>query len=72
MNLQEINSIISKINNKVFSPVYFLMGEETYYIDLINDLLEKKVLNEEEKSFNQTSHHAKDTSVEETIPLGKP
>ena len=40
MNLQEINSIISKINNKVYSPVYFLMGEETYYIDLISDLLE--------------------------------
>ena len=71
MNLQEINSIISKINNKVFSPVYFLMGEETYYIDLINDLLEKKVLNEEEKSFNQTILYGKDTSVEEIISVCK-
>ena len=35
MNLQEINSIVSKINNKVYNPIYFLMGEETYYIDLI-------------------------------------
>ena len=71
MNLQEINSIISKINNKVYSPVYFLMGEETYYIDLINDLLENEVLNEEEKSFNQTILYGKDTSCEEIISVCK-
>ena len=60
MNLQEINSIISKINNNVFSPVYFLMGEETYYIDLITNLLEQKVLNNDERSFNQTVLYGKD------------
>ena len=51
MNLQEINSIISKIKNKVYSPIYFLMGEETYYIDFITELLDKEVLNEDEKEF---------------------
>lgn len=71
MNLQEINSIISKINNKVYSPVYFLMGEETYYIDLISDLLENKVLSEEEKSFNQTILYGKDTTAEEIISVCK-
>jgi len=71
MNLQEINSIISKINNKVYSPVYFLMGEETYYIDLISDLLEHKVLSEEEKSFNQTILYGKDTTAEEIISVCK-
>ena len=71
MNLQEINSIISKINNKVYSPVYFLMGEETYYIDLISDLLESKVLSEEEKSFNQTILYGKDTTAEEIISVCK-
>lgn len=71
MNLQEINSIISKINNKVYNPVYFLMGEETYYIDLISDLLENKVLSEEEKSFNQTILYGKDTTAEEIISVCK-
>ena len=71
MNLQEINSIISKINNKVYSPVYFLMGEETYYIDLISDLLENKVLSQEEKSFNQTILYGKDTTAEEIISVCK-
>ncbi|MDA9622177.1 DNA polymerase III subunit delta [Flavobacteriaceae bacterium] len=71
MNLQEINSIVSKINNKVFSPVYFLMGEEAYYIDLINDLLLNKVLNEDEKSFNQTILYGKDTNTDEIISVCK-
>ena len=71
MNLQVIIRIISKINNKVYSPVYFLMGEETYYIDLISDLLENKVLSEEEKSFNQTILYGKDTTAEEIISVCK-
>ena len=67
MNLQEINSRISKIKNKVYSPIYFLMGEETYYIDFITELLDKEVLNEDEKNFNKTVLYGKDTTVEELI-----
>ena len=67
MNLQEINSIISKIKNKVYSPIYFLMGEETYYIDFITDLLDKEVLSKDEKNFNKTVLYGKDTSIEELI-----
>ena len=62
---------ISKINNKVYSPIYFLMGEETYYIDLFTELLEKNILSEEEKSFNQTVLYGKDTSVDEIISVCK-
>ena len=67
MNLQEINSIISKIKNKTYSPIYFLMGEETYYIDFITQLLEENVLSEDEKNFNKTVLYGKDSSVEELI-----
>ena len=71
MNLQEINSIISKIKNKVYSPIYFLMGEETYYIDYITDLLNQNVLNENEKNFNKTVLYAKDTSIDDLISCCK-
>jgi len=71
MNLQEINSIISKINNKVFSPIYFFMGEETYYIDLFTEMLEELVLNEDEKSFNQTILYGKDTTIDEVVSVCK-
>jgi|TARA_B110000444_G_C18842602_1_gene599843 DNA polymerase-3 subunit delta len=71
MNLQEINIIISKIKKKIYSPIYFLMGEETYYIDFITNLLEKNVLSEDEKNFNKTVLYGKDSSVEEVISYCK-
>ena len=43
------------------------MGEETYYIDFITELLEIEVLNEDEKNFNKTILYGKDTTVEELI-----
>ena len=67
MNLQEINSIISKIKNKIYSPIYFLMGEETYYIDSITKLLNENVLSDDQESFNKTILYGKDTSVENII-----
>ena len=36
--------IISDLKNRIFKPVYFLAGEEPYYIDLITDYIEDKVL----------------------------
>ena len=43
------------------------MGEETYYIDFITDLLDKEVLSKDEKNFNKTVLYGKDTSIEELI-----
>lgn len=71
MNLQEINSVISKIKNKVFSPIYFLMGEETYYIDYITELIDNEVLSDDEKNFNKTILYGKDSSVEDLISCCK-
>ena len=71
MNLQEINIIVSKIKSKVYSPIYFLMGEETFYIDHITNLLQDQILSQEEKSFNQTILYGKDTSVTELVSLCK-
>ena len=71
MNLQEINIIVSKIKSKVYSPIYFLMGEETFYIDHITNLLLDQILSEEEKSFNQTILYGKDSSITELVSLCK-
>ena len=43
--------IIGELKMKVYHPVYFLMGEEPYYIDRITDYIAEKVLGEAEKSF---------------------
>ena len=46
--------IVRNVKNKVYSPIYFLMGEEDYYIDRISDYIMDSVLTDTEKEFNQT------------------
>ncbi len=65
------NEIISNIDNGDISPVYFLYGEEDYFIDTISDYIEKNMLKEDEKSFNQMIIYGRDTSVEELITHAK-
>ena len=63
--------IIQQIDNKVFSPVYFLMGEETFYIDKISEHISKNILSQEEKEFNQTTLYGKDIDVSTIISEAK-
>ena len=56
-------AILQKLKNKNYEPVYFLQGEETYYIDRISDYIELKALEEHEKSFNQIILYGKDVNV---------
>ncbi|MFA9290289.1 MAG: DNA polymerase III subunit delta, partial [Solirubrobacteraceae bacterium] len=69
--MKEFENIVKDIKNKRFFPVYFLMGEEPYFIDKITNLLEETVLTEEEKSFNLTISYSKDASLEEIISICK-
>ncbi|MDP3443911.1 MAG: DNA polymerase III subunit delta [Ignavibacteria bacterium] len=55
--------IISNIRNKVFHPIYFLMGEESYFIDSITEMLEEHVLEEQYRSFNQLVIYGRDVDV---------
>ena len=63
--------IIQQINNKVYQPVYFLMGEESYYTDKISDYISENVLTQEEKEFNQITLYGKDTDVATVISEAK-
>lgn len=57
------NNILRDIRNRVFHPIYFLMGEESFYIDVIADYIEAKVLSETEKEFNLSILYGKDTDI---------
>jgi DNA polymerase-3 subunit delta len=52
--------IISDWENKIFKNIYWLEGEEDYYIDMIMDYAEHKILNEAEAGFNLTVFYGKD------------
>ncbi|MBL7827680.1 MAG: DNA polymerase III subunit delta [Saprospiraceae bacterium] len=53
-------TILSDIKQKRFSPVYFLHGEESFFIDQIADAVEAYALPEAERGFNQTILYGKD------------
>ncbi len=53
-----------QIQQKKYAPIYLLQGEEAFFIDQLADELESKVLNENERSFNQTILYGKDTDAD--------
>lgn len=59
--------VIDSINKGIFAPVYLLMGEEDYYIDKIVDLLESRVVPEDEKDFNSATYYGADVDVRQVI-----
>lgn len=59
------------MKNKNFSPIYFLMGDEPHFIDIIENALSESVLTEEEKSFNQTLFYGKDSTIPEIVDACK-
>ncbi len=66
-----IETILSDIKKRAFKPIYFLHGEESYYIDFIADLLENVVLSEAEKGFNQTILYGKEVDMLTIISTAK-
>ncbi|MBN8695913.1 MAG: DNA polymerase III subunit delta [Bacteroidetes bacterium] len=67
----DFNQIMSDLKKKVYKPVYFLMGDEPYFIDIISDYIENNVLDESEKEFNQSVLYGKDVTAADVIGAAK-
>ncbi len=63
--------IMSSLQAKQYAPVYFLMGEESYYIDLISNYIIDYVLTNEEKEFNLTVAYGSDLDISMVINTAK-
>lgn len=59
----EAKEIIAQFKSKETQPVYFLHGEEPFYIDQITDAAIKHILEESERDFNQTVVYGKDVDL---------
>ncbi|HZH73864.1 MAG TPA: DNA polymerase III subunit delta [Mariniphaga sp.] len=57
----EFETILKNLKKKVYHPIYLLQGEEPYFIDQISNYIEKNVLSDAEKGFNQTIFYGRDT-----------
>ncbi len=69
--MEGINKIVSDIKAGQIKPIYFLMGEESYYIDKVSDFIEHTILSEEEKGFNQMVLYGRDVSIEDIVSNAK-
>ncbi|MEY8847680.1 DNA polymerase III subunit delta [Psychroserpens sp. XS_ASV72] len=69
--MDDVKQIVADIKNGSIKPIYFLMGEEPYYIDAISDFIEDNVLSEEEKGFNQMVLYGRDIAIEDIVSNAK-
>ena len=65
------NQLITDIKEGKIAPIYFLMGEEPYYIDVVSNYIESHVLQEEEKGFNQIVLYGKEVSIQDIVSNSK-
>jgi len=65
--MSELKKMITSFKKDGYKPVYFLMGEEPYFIDFLSDHFTNNVIYEEEKSFNQVVLYGKDVSVNDIM-----
>ncbi len=68
MNFEQI---ISDLKNKIYKPIYFLSGEEPYFIDLITKYISDNILTDAEKSFNKSVLYGKETELHTVINTAK-
>jgi DNA polymerase III subunit delta len=67
----DYNQITGELRNKIYKSVYFLSGEEPYYIDEITNFIIDNVLTPVEKDFNQTILYGKETNVPAIISAAR-
>lgn len=65
------DEIVRSVRAGNFAPVYYLMGEEAYYIDKVSEFIVDTALKEEEKDFNLTVCYGTDVTADEVINAAK-
>lgn len=62
-----MQKILADLKQGNYQPVYFLHGDEPYFIDQISNYIESKILQEHERAFNQMVLYGKDVKAEQVI-----
>lgn len=65
--MKEVNQIINDIKNGQVKPIYFLAGEETFFIDKISDYFANNLLPENAKSFDQMTMYGLDVDMQNLL-----
>ena len=65
------DSVMSELKARHYKPIYYLMGDESYYIDKISDWISENVLQPEERDFNQTVLFGSDVNASQIVDDAK-
>ncbi|SHJ28900.1 DNA polymerase III, delta subunit [Tangfeifania diversioriginum] len=57
----DFETILENLKKKIYHPIYLLQGEEPFFIDQVSNYIEKNVLTDAEKGFNQSIFYGKDS-----------
>jgi DNA polymerase-3 subunit delta len=63
--------IVKDARNGIFKPVYLLMGDEPYYVDMVCDAILEHCLDESERDFNQTVCYGADVTADAVISAAR-
>ena len=65
------DSVMRDLEARHFFPLYYLMGDESYYIDKISNWIAENVLQPEERDFNQTVLFGSDVTASQIVDAAK-
>lgn len=65
------HSVLTEINQGKISPVYMLMGDESYYIDLVTKTLLDRLIKEDERDFDLNIVYGKDVTMNDVVVLSR-
>ncbi|MCL2074050.1 MAG: DNA polymerase III subunit delta [Marinilabiliaceae bacterium] len=63
--------IIQEVKKGNIAPIYFLQGEEPYFIDKIAETVQKHALTDEERGFNELIMYGKDTDTTYLVHIAR-
>ncbi len=67
----DFRTILADLKDGIYKPVYFLMGEEPYYIDVIREYIEHNILTPDQQGFNEEVVYGADTNTLSVINMAK-
>lgn len=67
----DFHSIMKDLKGGKYAPLYFLMGDEPYFIDAVSDYIRNNAIPEEERDFNQVVLYANDTTMPQVVQRAK-
>ncbi len=65
------DSVMSELKARHFKPVYYLMGDESYYIDKISDWIAENVMQPEQRDFDQTILFGSDVNASQVADTAR-